>query len=65
VLQCHIKHFPASDTSVRDCEVMAYSVSGHALLLVSSRVLAGAEVLHGKRKQVQLLLPRGFICSGM
>lgn len=44
---------------------MAYSVSGRAQLMVSSRVLTMAEDLHGERKQVQLLLPRGFICSGM
>lgn len=43
---------------------MAYSTSGHALLMVFSRVLTGAQVLHGERKQVQLLLPREFICSG-
>lgn len=40
------------------------SASGHTLLMIS-QLLTGAEVLHGERKQVQLLLPRGFICSGM
>lgn len=40
---------------------MVYSVTGCTLLMVSSR----DEVLHGEMKQVQLLLPRGFICCGM
>lgn len=45
---------------------MVYSVTGHTLLMVSSRVLTVDEVLHGEMKQVQLLLPlRGFICCGM
>lgn len=40
-------------------------LSAHALLMVSLRVLTGDEDLHGKKKQEQLLLPGGFICSGM
>lgn len=55
----------ASDTSEKGPDIMVCSKSDLALLMVSSGLFTGADVLHGKRKQVQLLLPRGFICFGV
>lgn len=44
---------------------MICSKSDPALLMVCSGLFTGAEVLHGEKKQVLVLLPRGFICSGV
>lgn len=55
----------ASDTSEKSSEMMVCSKSDLALLMVSSGLFTDADVLHGKRKQVQLLLPRGFLCFGV
>lgn len=58
------KMFP-SYTPEKWSDMMVCSKSDPALLMGSSWLFTGAEVLHGERKQVLLLLPRGFICSGM
>lgn len=45
--------------------MMVCSKSDPALLMVYSGLFTGPEVLRGEKKQVLVLLPRGFICSGV
>lgn len=55
----------ASDTPEKWSDMMVCSKSDPALLMVSSWLFTDAEVLHGERKQVLLLLSRGLIYSGV
>lgn len=55
----------SSNTLEKWSDVMVCSKSDPALLMVSSGLFTGAEVLHGERKQGLLLLLRGFVCCGV
>jgi len=55
----------ASDIPEKWLDTTFCSKSDPALLMVSSELFISAKVLHDERKQVQFLLPRGFVCSGV